>query len=290
MLKLNEVLLEKYCNIIIESKKSMTVLKTVKKIGSNDVAIRSQFAGSPYWPSSREAFWEKLVTTYKEFSLLVQLDLKEIKDSRLPTSGLIQIFVIGRDYKIYEEEPTENEDVRGVSKSHFVVYHSNDSLDDNMIVECLLLDKDESNALEFSATPSISIVNMTNTQYIDAVFSKHNISEKEIDVFNDYDDVKNLEKILQMVKSDSLKSILEKTIELKKKDKITSRVDGYPHFSQDDERSENTKMTELLVQLSSDDNMMFGDMGDIQIFTSSEDLLNIDENKIMNSYLVFQCY
>ena len=49
-------------------------------------------------------------------------------------------------------------------------------------------------------------------------------------------------------------------------------------------------MKELLIQLSSDENLMFGDVGDIQIFSTKEALSNIKENEVIDSYYIFQCH
>lgn len=291
MTKINEKLLESYCNMIINSAKPMKKLVIRRKLNIEDVGIRTQFSGQPYWPASKKEFWNELVKKYGNSALLVQLNLSEIKDPRLPQSGLLQVFVVEGDYGLLEDESRENEEVIGFNKFHFVVYHEEDSLiEEGLLIKTLSLEGFNNNSLEYKIVDGVSVINITNTHEFDKLLKEYNISEDKMDDIYDYEDLFNLRGMLKNIESEKLKMLLTKVITLKEGDVPSSRVDGYPHFSQEDERSENTKMKELLIQLSSDENLMFGDVGDIQIFSTKEALSNIKENEVIDSYYIFQCH
>lgn len=279
-------LLRKYCNLIIENTKPMVKLQMGDEVNKKEQAIRSQFAGTPYWPAGK-AKWNELVKQYGDLSLLVQLDLSQVSDPRLPQTGLLQVFVIG-DYSEYEEDPTEHESVKGRKTCHIVIYHEN--LETNDVVKSTLLEDYE--AYQINSEHGTSILNLSNDYDVERLFEKYGISDDDSDDIYEASDLDSFKELGGSIKDDKLKALFDKALKLMEDDQKNSmsRMGGYPHFTQGDERSENSRMTELLVQLSSDDTVMFGDVGDIQVFTTKEQLSNVEPGKVWDSYYLFQCY
>lgn len=284
---LSEKRIEEICDFYISSKKQMSILEEGSNLSDKKASGQSQFLGLPYWPKSKEALWKRLKAKYGNLFLLAQINLSEVKDSRLPQSGYLQFFVF--DEELWEEEVDEslnNEDVVGTNKRHVTVYHSKNDYMNGLLLNVGDIAEDfKGLACNFNVRLGESILNQSLYEQIeDAGF-------EDASEYLSYDE--DFERLLNNKKfsTPGLKEKVQEVLRLMRlSDAGTSTFGGHPNFCQYDERVEGSKMTELLLRLESTERMMYGDMGNIHIFTTKESLERIEQESELETYYLFQCH
>lgn len=266
---------------LIESIKKDTKRKVINIETQENVDVGladSKFGGYPYWPAGKEypvnSAGDKLI-------LLAQINLSDVRDSRLPETGLLQFFI-------------SCDDINGLddNKGYKVVYHEtiDPSVTEDMVKELgiraasdLNSDNDEYMPLSKSYSLSFSedteyIGNCCNTFDIvvaDKLRSLYGIDMDKVEIEGYY----KLYSFLSDEDSDYLSEELEGG--------SGHKMFGYPFFTQEDPRDKGENDI-LLFQMDSDcQDIMWGDSGVGGFFISEESLKNLDFDKVVYNW---DCY
>lgn len=231
----------------------------------------SKLAGLPYWDLSKEypkdSKGNKLI-------LLAQINFEKenFDDERLPKEGILQFFI--------GDDDTFGCNFDDVQDNWKVIYHEkivNDITEDkikaldiptNKTAEDSPMKKDmEPLALKFEKSKGFITTITYNFENIfkDILKEKYNEEITEKNLYFHFED-SEYEYIMNSFEAFGHKLL------------------GYPDFTQDDIRNEDTKYDTLLFQVDSDKGIMWGDMGVANFFINSKDLRNKDFSKVLYTW------
>lgn len=264
---------------IYEAIKSETCIKSYKiekEKADNLTIFDSKFGGIPYWDFSKE-----FPTDSKgiKLNLLAQINFEKQKfnDDRFPQKGILQFYISSNDdiYGMNFDEQDKQTDWR-------VIYHEN--------VNYEITDEEVKNngVKTFKDASSEHYVPFNET---------YKITFKAIeDATNCYDEKFNpiVAKILKdkfnvVVEENKVSDYLEQ-IDEKYYEKFETwghKLLGYPAFTQSDPRDYNkeySKYDTLLLQIDTDDDIMWGDSGVANFFINKEDLESKNFNNILYNW------
>lgn len=264
---------------IYEAVKDETCIKSykIKKEKMDNLSIYdSKFGGIPYWDFSKEFPTD---SKGEKLNLLAQInfDKERFNDDRLPQKGILQFYISSNDdiYGMNFDEQDKQTDWR-------VVYHEN--VNYNITEEEI-----KNNGIKTfkEATP----------EYYAPFNDTYKINFKMIDeVMNCYDG--NFNSIVVRILKDKFNVIVEENkvndyleqIDEKYYERFETwghKLLGYPAFTQSDPRyynKEYSKYNTLLLQIDTDENIMWGDSGVANFFIDKEDLENNNFNNILYNW------
>ena len=263
-------------NEIYEAVKDETCIKSYKieKEKADNLAIfDSKFGGIPYWDFSKEFPTD---SKGEKLNLLAQInfDKERFNDDRLPQKGILQFYISSNDdiYGMNFDKQDKQTDWR-------VVYHEN--VNYNITEEEI-----KNNGIKTfkEATPEYYVpFNDTykiNFKMIDEVMGccDENFNSIVVRILKDKFNVIFEENKI----NDYLEQIDEKYYE--RFGTWGHKLLGYPAFTQSDPRyynKEYSKYNTLLLQIDTDDNIMWGDSGVANFFINKEDLESKNFNNIL---------
>lgn len=269
---------------VIEKIKNSTNRKAIKIdiAGEENVGLtESKFGGYPYWPSNMEY---PVDCCGNNLVLLSQINLSDVKDERLPETGLLQ-FYIGCD------------DILGLDddKGYKVVYHQN--IDPSVTEESVKalgiraasdLKQEPGEDEEFFPLSSCFSLKFTETTehifsccaLFDDLFFKTLKEVTGINAGDYYDEYYSMYSFLSGDDYDYVCEKLENT--------CGHKMFGYPFFTQYDPRKDGGYDI-LLFQMDTDfdkesDYVMWGDSGVGNFFICEEDLKALNFDKVLYNW------
>ncbi len=212
----------------------------------------SKFGGLPYWPENLP--YPQI--NKKPAKLMAQINFEELAKKRcslpdFPTSGILQFFF------------EHGDDMWGINFDDITkpnikaIFHQSTSTpisEDNEILKVA----NDNEAMPFEGTLALT-------------FEK----AQEYAGFSDLVAVDNFYDGLDDRLNDDEQDLFYDTIE-----NSGSKIGGYAHFTQEDPRQTGTDWV-LLLQIDTDDNVMFGDAGVANWFIKREDLKNLNFDNIL---------
>ena len=252
---------------IYEAVKSETSIKSYKITKEKDDSLTifdSKFGGVPYWDFSKEY---PVDSKGEKLNLLAQInfDKEKFDDDRLPKTGLLQFFISGKDesYGMDFSDQVKQSDWRVIYHENVNYEMSEDEVRNNGVKtfkeleDCYPPLKDE---YKISFTETEDVMSCFGLDF-NEVFVKLMKDKFNIDV-----DVTKVDDYLESI--DPKYYIKFET--------YGHKLLGYPAFTQYDprEKSKYNKYDTLLLQIDSEDDIMWGDSGIANFFISEEDLKN----------------
>lgn len=247
----------------------LTSKKTISlKLGANHSNDEShltdtKIGGIPYWPEDMK---------YPEYNgdpmvMLAQLNFSKLpRLDGFPSSGLLQFFINLDDYS------------NNVCKT---VYHSNINKNtiDNIPKSSINLNDEDSKYFPFTGVfyPSASI-----EEHIMSIVDK-DFDDTIEKLCNDLSDID----LSEDSKHKLNKLIVDNICSSDKGNSGGSRIGGHPYFTQWDIRDSEPKYDTLLLQIDSENGIMWGDMGISNFFINSNDLKNNNFNDV---YFTWDCF
>ena len=263
---------------IFEAVKAETSIKSYKieNEKSNDLTIfESKFGGIPYWDFSKEFPTD---SKGKKLNLLAQInfDKENFNNELLPKNGMLQFYISSSNdiYGANFDEEDEQTDWR-------VVYHESVNYDIN---EKEILD----NGVSFfkDASPDY-YAPFTDEYKIKFIEEEHPINIED-DSFDSVVAKVLKDKFNVDVEEGWVEDYLEQIDKdfYKKFSKWGHKLLGYPTFTQSDPRcmEKYSRYDTLLLQIDSDDDIMWGDVGVANFFINKEDLKNKDFSRILYNW------
>jgi uncharacterized protein YwqG len=264
---------------IYEAIKNETCIKSYKieKEKADDLTIfDSKFGGLPYWDFAKEFPTD---SKGEKLQLLAQInfDKEKFNDVRLPQKGILQFYISPNDdvYGINFDEQDNQIDWR-------VIYHEN--------VNYEITEQNVKNN-------GVKTFNDDTNDYYAPFTDTYKISFKIVDeVMNCYDEKFNsiVAKILKdkfgvIVEENKVENYLEE-IDEKYYNMFNTwghKLLGYPAFTQTDPREYTKKYSKyntLLLQIDTDNDIMWGDSGVANFFINKEDLENRNFSSILYNW------
>lgn len=213
----------------------------------------SKFGGEPYWPQGMDYPQDN---EGQPMALIAQINCNDVPSFLgWPEKGLVQFYLAARDdfYGADLDTPTNNEGFR-------VIYHENTD------AQHVPQELPEDAMLPFDIENPVKI------------------TIKEAKILPDIDSVKNVPE-LEKIADISINNYIDywfDSLEEMTGSNAHHQIGGYPYIIQNDPREGN--FTTLLLQLDSDDHMMWGDNGNAQFFISAENLAKKDFSKILYNW------
>lgn len=264
---------------IYEAVKNETCIKSYKiekEKADNLTIFDSKFGGIPYWDFSKEFPTD---SKGEKLNLLAQInfDKENFKDDRLPQKGILQFYISSNDdiYGMDFDEQDKQTNWR-------VIYHEDVNYD-------MTDEKVKNNGVKTFKEASPDYYAPFNDTY------KINFKITD-EVINSNDE--NFNSVLAKILKDKFNVIVEKN----KVDDYLEQIDekyykkfgtwghkllGYPAFTQSDPRyyqKEYSKYDTLLLQIDSDDTIMWGDSGVANFFINKDNLLKKDFGEILYNW------
>ena len=264
----------------LEKQTAQTAIKIKIKEADKLPLTSSKFGGVPYWdikmPYPVDSQGNKMI-------LLAQINFAEMPPlPDFPQQGLLQFFMTRNVYEMpFYDNPTQQKDWR-------VVYHTN--IDENIQEKAVL-------SLNIPYAPQIFDEEddggfPVDTQY-KLIFKKTQIrigtecigfekalknAAKEVGVKLNKNDLSDLEVLFG-----------EKAWEKIKQHTVENLIGGYPDFTQTDPREERRykKHSVLLLQIESDEGIMWGDCGVGNFFIKPDDLKKCDFSHVLFNWDCF---
>lgn len=216
----------------------------------------SKFGGEPYLPLGTPYIYNEVG---EPMALLAQINFEELPEmENYPNSGLLQFFIEGD--RIYESLAS-SESIVKLRYYPTVVKNRNELMRDL----------------------HLQIQGLSDAQFRNPITRQHALSFSEVkNEMIDLDD-RSFENIFGMDFYDLCEKLgappetVEHTYKAMHQPVDGHKIGGYGYFVQSDRRCEedgNTDKTELLLQLDSDEFILWGDMGLAQTFINPEDLKN----------------
>lgn len=237
----------------LENKLIQTQFVKIQTEENSSVGVRaSKFGGIPYWPHNVPYVEIK----GKPAKMVAQINFEEvskvlqIKD--FPTTGILQFFCPYKDSMWGLTFNNEGSNTK-------VVYHKDVS--------------DESYISHKIAQIGSDMQDMPTQEILSFNFNK----ESELLGFYDrYQSERQYDFSLDDLDDDLLDEIYEKYTN------SGSKVGGFAYFTQEDPRA-NPKDEDwiLLLQIDTDDNLMWGDCGVANWFIKRQDLINLDFSNVL---------
>jgi len=250
ILKDYEVELKKYKRECIKIEAKSTGVQALKD--SLDIKT-SKFLGIPFYPKSKIY---PLDTNSNPMLLAAQLNFEETpKLSDFPENGILQLFLSGTDW--YDEE----------SK---IVYHSKAEMGNEFTVDFSFINQEAYEEMPILKVHQLKFKkSIENGGFEDCQFNfqfgdldryefTENLNEKEEKEFDQYFDTDG------------------------------HKIGGYATFTQSDPRDYKGRNKEdvQILQIDSEENIIFGDAGLGHVFISKESLINRDFDK---AYFTWDC-
>lgn len=271
---------EKFDKLIDEIKaRTAQTAYRIKMSDGEDIGITdSKFGGLPYWPNNMDyptgSNGDKLV-------LLAQInfDKEKLRDYRLPKHGLLQFFILSDDLSGADfEDPFSQENFR-------IVYHA--EVDGGV-------NEERVRALSVKANTDFDGSDDYLPSYNEMRMSFEEMTDCMTDCVDGFDElVGDILKELfdeELVEGSVWKSFNDAEFEY-----INEALNemgwghkmlGYPSFTQWDPRKDGEYRT-LLLQLDSQDDIMWGDSGVANFFINEKDLEKLDFSNVMYTW---DCY
>ncbi|MBR2240690.1 MAG: DUF1963 domain-containing protein [Clostridia bacterium] len=260
----------------VKKETGVTSYKIVKEKADNLTIFDSKFGGIPYWDFSEDFPKD---TKGEKLMLLAQINFEKdkFKDERLPEKGILQFFISSNDdvYGMNFDEQDKQTDWR-------VVYHESINYE---ITE------------EEIRNNGVITIKEVSPDYYAPFNDSYKISFKPVsDVLSIYDGnfnsivVKILkEKFNVNIEERDVEDYLEKIDEkfYNKFETWGHKLLGYPAFTQSDPRfgrKDYSKYDTLLLQIDSDDEIMWGDCGVANFFINKEDLMKKDFSNVLYNW------
>lgn len=278
---------------LVRLQKPVSRIHINKEKNSSPTDLNSHFFGLPFWPTSKEEHLLEL--SEHELYFVAQLNLSEVKIQGFPHSGVLQIFSLCGDDAFFEDDPcSAQEDINPAVPQHRIVYHSQKDIDSGLLPDTHKLYRKVLKVMKANA--QYPQYNLTFVEGLDPPnfqsFNTIEMSQEDIDFFHhhefDYEEHYSTDQILTLsaLVGEKPEYVLMATLV----NTFSSKIGGYPNFTQYDPRSEETNVTQHLLQMSSCDDFMFGDMGDIHFFINPQDIPDLLAGKIILSMADYQCY
>ena len=264
---------------IYENIKKETCVKSYKiekEKADNLTIYDSKFGGIPYWDFSKEFPTD---SKGEKLNLLAQInfDKENFNDDRLPQKGILQFYISSNDdiYGMNFDEQDNQTDWR-------VIYHENVNYE---ITE------------EVIKNNGVKSFKEVSPDYYAPFNETYKINFKITDeVINCNDE--NFNSVVVRILKDKFNVVIEEN----KVDDYLEQIDekyyerfetwghkllGYPAFTQSDPRCYNnqySKYDTLLLQIDTDDDIMWGDSGVANFFINKEDMKNKKFDNILYNW------
>ncbi|WP_026492222.1 YwqG family protein [Butyrivibrio sp. XPD2002] len=268
-------------DVIIESIKKETVRKVIniETTENNELKITdSKFGGYPYWPAGMEypvnSHDERLI-------LLAQINLSDVRDPRLPDSGLLQYFISCDDVNGYDDE-----------NGFRVIYHKD--IDPSATEESVkalgiraVSDLSSDNDEYMPLYKSYSLTFSEGEEFINErcnTFEKA-VADKLRELYNvdmDKVEIKGFYKLYSFMDEKDYDHLSEAFC-----GGTGHKIFGYPFFTQDDPRCDGENDILLFQMDSEGQDIMWGDSGVGGFFIDEENLKNQNFDK---AFFTWDCY
>lgn len=254
----------------------------IKMSESGDISIfDSKLGGLPYWPNSMDY---PLSKNGEKLVLLAQINFDKAKlhDYRLPKHGLLQFFILGDDLSgVNYEDPFAQENFR-------VVYHA--ELDRSVTAESV-------RALGIKANTDFDGTEDYLPSYDEMLMSFEGMTDYMTDSVDEFDELA-AHVYRELFDEDLVQGSLWRTLNSTEYDYFYDgfqdctfghKMLGYPSFTQSDPRcgEYQGEYETLLLQIDSQDDIMWGDSGIANFFINEKDLRKLDFSNVMYTW---DCY
>ena len=246
---------------------------------SEDISIfDSKFGGLPYWPNSMEY---PLSKNGGKLVLLAQINFDKAKlhDYRLPKHGMLQFFILGDDLSGADfEDPFSQENFR-------VVYHREP--DKSVTAESV-------RALGVKANTDFDGTDDYLPSYKEMLMSFEEMTDYTTDSVDSFDELAG-HIYKELFDEELVQGSLWRTLNSAENDYIYDafqeysfghKMLGYPSFTQCDPRcgEYQGEYETLLLQIDSQNDIMWGDSGIANFFINEKDLRKLDFSNVMYTW------
>ena len=254
----------------------------IKMSESADISIfDSKFGGLPYWPDSMDY---PLSKNGEKLVLLAQINFDKAKlhDYRLPKHGMLQFFILGDDLSgVNYEDPFSQENFR-------VVYHREP--DKSVTAESV-------RALGVKANTDFDGTDDYLPSYKEMLMSFEEMTDYTTDSVDGFDELAG-HIYKELFDEELVQGSLWRTLNSAENDYIYDafqeysfghKMLGYPSFTQCDPRcgEYQGEYETLLLQIDSQDDIMWGDCGIANFFINEKDLKKLDFSNVLYNW---DCY
>jgi uncharacterized protein YwqG len=235
---------------------------------AGDDPLASKVGGRAYW-EARRAY--PVDAAGKPLHLLAQLDFAALRLKGYPTRGMLQFFIAADDYYGANFDAPRDGDWMGAlsrQKNFRVVYWPDPRVDAAVSPPQAALAKQD--ALPFDPASPRRLVWLPKAESIggsDVHFES--IVGASVDAL-----VERYVSAHREAKPDLLEEAVRERLQ-----RFGSKLGGYPDFTQEDPRRSSDRQV-LLLQLDSDDGMMWGDSGIANFFIDPDDLARADFSRV----------
>ena len=242
----------------------------ISAVESDSVGLfDSKFGGLPYWPADMNY---PVGEDGQNLFLLAQLNFDNIstEDTPLPQKGILQFFIADDDMTGLDfDHPDEQKNFRVVY--HESVNYTVTEADVEALGVCAVEDGEYfpfSGQYALSFEKKSDYINCTAAAYDDMVseICDELYPERPNDEFWGRLSEDECMKLMDLLSDESHKIL------------------GFPSFTQDDPRDDDSPYNTLLLQIVSDNGIMWGDCGIANFFINIEDLKNLDFSKVMYNW------
>lgn len=258
----------------LEKQTAQTAIKIKIKEADKLPLFASKFGGVPYWPPEIPYPVDK---QGNKLLLLAQINFSEMPPlPDFPTTGLLQFLMTRNIYEMnFYDNPTRQDDWR-------VVYHAeiNPAIDEQSVLTLnipyapQIFDEEDDGGFPVDTQYRLSFEPAEiriGTECIGFDKALKNAA-KEVGIKLNKNDLSDLEVLFG-----------EKAWEKIKQHTVENLIGGYPDFTQTDPRDERKykKHSVLLLQIESDEGIMWGDCGVGNFFIRPDDLRKKDFSKVL---------
>jgi uncharacterized protein YwqG len=233
---------------------TVRILAHPNKDGKKLTIVQSKFLGQPYIPKSQSY---PMCSDGTPMIMLAQINFSEIPELEdYPQSGILQLFVHPTDWYNMEK------------KDYKIIFHETDNEEPMNDFSFLTEELYEESPIYCEHTLTFK----KDTEFGGREDFRFQLDFDGLDYF-DYQKTLSKERQEQM---DNLFYI------------IGHKIGGYAYFTQSDPRNydEKSKQDVLLLQIDTDDEIMFGDSGVANVFINIDDLKNKNFDK---AYFNWDC-
>ena len=260
-------------DVIINEMKKRTEMEyyKVSLVEKETDIYSSKLGGLPYWDLSKEypkdSKGNKLI-------LLAQINFKKenFDDERLPKGGILQFFI--------GDDDTFGCNFGDVQDNWKVIYHEkivNDISEDKIKALDIPTNKTAEDSPMKKDMEPLALKFEKNIGFITTI--TYNFEDIFKDILKEKYNEEITEKNLYFHFGNPAYEYIMNSFEA-----FGHKLLGYPDFTQDDIRKEDTKYDTLLFQVDSDKGIMWGDMGVANFFINSKDLRNKDFSKVLYTW------
>lgn len=285
VIKENSDVLSKWRDVIDELKAQtkQPVFRLKVNLEHRPTLLESKFGGVPYWDISKpypiDAEGDKMM-------LLAQFNCEEIKDQRLPSTGILQFFISCDDSYLHGM----NLDDLTIQTDFRVIYHEiiQSDADEQTIMELGIPTSELDDYKEYSpVTGCIAVDIIHESESISLTDYRFDTLFIKIAQSKGFEIADNLS-VFNLLSSDEYTQLYNEF------DGTGSKLMGYPYFTQEDPRSYKDDLERydtLLFQMDSEHVkeikrfvVMWGDIGVANFFINHEDLESKNFNHVMYTW------